>query len=154
MGIPFDTRPLQQSVDDFEAMYERVRCPAPMEEVSLGRPNANPTCSEPTNVIPPSSPPSPTSSQPRFDDLIDDPGYDQLSDIADLEEERLCYIRDPTAIRRRAMADDFSEGRLETFVGHPQKELAGTQNQYVSYQVTTKVGTRIYGFTSPHVPEL
>jgi sorting nexin-4 len=37
------------------------------------------------------------------------------------------------------MAADFSEGRLETFVGSPQKELAGTQNQYVSYQVTTKV---------------
>lgn len=37
------------------------------------------------------------------------------------------------------MAEDFSEGRLETFVGSPQKELAGTQNAYVSYLVTTKV---------------
>jgi hypothetical protein len=37
------------------------------------------------------------------------------------------------------MAADFSEGRLETVVGSPQKELAGTQNAYVSYLVTTKV---------------
>ena len=37
------------------------------------------------------------------------------------------------------MAADFSEGRLETFVGSPQKELAGTQNAYFSYLVTTKV---------------
>lgn len=37
------------------------------------------------------------------------------------------------------MAEDFSEGRLETSVGSPQKELAGTQNAYVSYLVTTKV---------------
>ncbi|KAL6711801.1 intercellular trafficking and secretion [Coniothyrium glycines] len=36
------------------------------------------------------------------------------------------------------MADDFSEGRLETLVNSPQKELSGTQNQYVSYLVTTK----------------
>ncbi|KAF1360410.1 Phox-like protein [Lizonia empirigonia] len=36
------------------------------------------------------------------------------------------------------MAEDFSEGRLETSVGSPQKELAGTQNAYVSYLVTTK----------------
>jgi hypothetical protein len=39
-----------------------------------------------------------------------------------------------------AMADDFSEGRLETFVGTPQKELPGTKDAYVSYLVTTKVG--------------
>jgi hypothetical protein len=38
-----------------------------------------------------------------------------------------------------AMAEDFSEGRLETLVGSPQKELAGTQNAFVSYLVTTKV---------------
>lgn len=38
------------------------------------------------------------------------------------------------------MADDFSEGRLETFVGTPQKELPGTKDAYVSYLVTTKVG--------------
>ncbi|KAF9736016.1 intercellular trafficking and secretion [Paraphaeosphaeria minitans] len=36
------------------------------------------------------------------------------------------------------MAADFSEGRLETFVDTPQKELPGTKDAYVSYLVTTK----------------
>ncbi|KAF2750823.1 hypothetical protein M011DRAFT_437363 [Sporormia fimetaria CBS 119925] len=36
------------------------------------------------------------------------------------------------------MADEFTEGRLETTVSSPQKELAGTPNAYVSYMVTTK----------------
>ncbi|KAF2118361.1 hypothetical protein BDV96DRAFT_488309 [Lophiotrema nucula] len=36
------------------------------------------------------------------------------------------------------MAADFSEGRLETIVGSPQKELSGTKDAYVSYLVTTK----------------
>ena len=38
------------------------------------------------------------------------------------------------------MAEDFSEGRLETLVNQPQKELPGTKDAYVSYLVTTKVG--------------
>jgi hypothetical protein len=37
------------------------------------------------------------------------------------------------------MAAEFTEGRLETHVGHPQKELPGTKDAYVSYEVTTKV---------------
>jgi hypothetical protein len=40
------------------------------------------------------------------------------------------------------MAEDFSEGKLETLVDSPQKENAGTQTQYVSYQITTKVCIR------------
>ncbi|KAF2468232.1 Phox-like protein [Lindgomyces ingoldianus] len=36
------------------------------------------------------------------------------------------------------MAADFSEGRLECSVGKPIKELPGTKDAYVSYQVTTK----------------
>ncbi|KAF2662923.1 Phox-like protein [Lophiostoma macrostomum CBS 122681] len=36
------------------------------------------------------------------------------------------------------MTAEFSEGRLETFVGKPQKELPGTKDAYVSYLVTTK----------------
>jgi sorting nexin-4 len=41
------------------------------------------------------------------------------------------------------MAEDFSEGKLETIVDSPQKENAGTQTQYVSYQITTKVGIQL-----------
>ncbi|KAF2013149.1 hypothetical protein BU24DRAFT_393686 [Aaosphaeria arxii CBS 175.79] len=35
------------------------------------------------------------------------------------------------------MAEEFSEGRLETTVDKPQKELPGTKDAYVSYLVTT-----------------
>ena len=82
---------------------------------------------------------TPASPQHQFDDILDDPEYDHISDIVELGKNHLVYNRDPGAIRRHAMAADFSEGRLETFVGSPQKELPGTPNQYVSYLVTTKV---------------
>ena len=140
---------LQRSADDFGAMYERVRYRAPTLEgagKSLG--HANP--GHPTDVTdtPPSSPRQRQTPglYYQFDDLLDEPDYDRLSDLEDLEKSRLNYIRDPETVRKRAMAADFSEGRLETFVGSPQKELAGTQNQYVSYQVTTKVGTLVCSF--------
>lgn len=35
--------------------------------------------------------------------------------------------------------EDFSEGRLETTVDTPIKELPGTKDAYVSYLVSTKV---------------
>jgi len=98
-----------------------------------------------TDVTPPRSPSTtPTYTPPPLDDIVEDPEYDQISDQSQVEQELLCFVGDPLAIRRHAMAADFSEGRLETFVGSPQKELAGTQNQYISYQVTTKVGTASY----------
>jgi hypothetical protein len=105
----------------------------------MGPNSANPRRS--TDVTPPSSPTPPTTSlQPTFDEAVHDPEYDRISDIEELEKSRLLFIHDPEAVCREAMAADFSEGRLETFVGNPQKELAGTPNQYVSYQVITKVG--------------
>jgi sorting nexin-4 len=36
------------------------------------------------------------------------------------------------------MTAEFSEGALDTSVGKPQKELPGTKDAYISYQVTTK----------------
>ncbi|KAF2850781.1 hypothetical protein T440DRAFT_85063 [Plenodomus tracheiphilus IPT5] len=110
-----------------------------MEKVQ-GRP-ASPSSQDPGNldVTSPGSPSTtPTNERQLFEELLEDPEYDQISDREELEEDHLYFIRDPTTVRRRAMAADFSEGRLETFVGSPQKELSGTQNQYVSYQVTTK----------------
>lgn len=97
----------------------------------------------PTLSPPPSAPPS-IIAAPFVDlchDFDSDSDYDELSDRDELEEGYLLHRREPLAVHRRAMATDFSEGRLETFVGNPQKELSGTQNQYVSYLVTTKVGT-------------
>ena len=38
--------------------------------------------------------------------------------------------------------EDFSEGRLETTVDTPVKELPGTKDAYVSYLVSTKVSSR------------
>lgn len=118
--------------EDYEAMYKTICCGA------LAGPSG--ISSDVTSQA--SSTPTPTSREPRFEDILEDPEYDQISDREQLEEDLLCFIGDPRAIRTRAMAADFSEGRLETLVGSPQKELAGTQNQYVSYQVTTKVRTR------------
>jgi hypothetical protein len=74
------------------------------------------------------------------------------SDDWDHLAEYSCTVSaSPPALDARAMAEDFSEGRLETLVGSPQKELAGTQNAYVSYLVTTKV-RHGYALTTHHSP--
>lgn len=145
MTVATENGALAQSAD-IVAMYERerIRHLAPASEESLG---ANAACS--TDVT--STPPTPrltASPQHPFDDIDDDSDYDQLSDLCELDDNRLLHIHHSEAVRRRAMAADFSEGRLETFVGNPLKELAGTQNQYVSYQVITKVGSSTSSFTS------
>ncbi|KAH9873583.1 hypothetical protein IAQ61_004207 [Plenodomus lingam] len=111
-----------------QAQALRLRTPATQTSLHPGSPSTT----------------TPTNSNPQpFEDLLEDPEYDQLSDRDELEANLRDLIQDLATVRSRAMAADFSEGRLETFVGSPQKELAGTQNQYVSYQVTTKVGPRI-----------
>jgi sorting nexin-4 len=94
------------------------------------------TPSTPTSTKPPSSPVLP------LEDILDDPEYDQISDCEEVVKEEAYWRGDPTAVRRRAMAEDFEkEGKLETLVDSPQKENPGTQNQYISYLVTTKVYT-------------
>jgi sorting nexin-4 len=124
-----------RSVEDFGAMYDQTRVPATRELAGTSSP------SDVTSWIQASPPHSPTTSELPFEDILDDPDYDQISDRADVEEGEACWRGDPVAIRRRAiMAEDFSEGKLETVVDSPQKENAGTQTQYVSYQITTKVG--------------
>jgi sorting nexin-4 len=147
MAVIDKSHPLHRSAEDFEAMYEHVRYRAP----TLGGANAG--CSaDVTDSLPSSSAtrPKPASPQHQFDNLLDEPEYDRISDFEELESSRLVYIGDPETVRRRAMAADFSEGRLETFVGSPQKELPGTQNQYVSYQVTTKVGAEYIAVVKLH----
>jgi sorting nexin-4 len=135
------------SVDGFEAMYDRIRCRRSLiwegEGAGEGPGHTNAASSTDVTDSAPSLPGPQQAVSPRgqFDDLLDGPDYDRLSDLDELEESRLIHARDPSALRRHAMGGDFAEGRLETFVGSPQKELAGTQNQYVSYLVTTKVGS-------------
>jgi hypothetical protein len=123
---------LERTADDFGAMYEDI----PRE--SLAR-TLNPSdVTSWTQVSPPSTP---TISELDLENILDDPEYDQISDRAEVVQDEALFRRDPTAVR--AMAEDFSEGKLETIVDSPQKENAGTQTQYVSYQITTKVGIQL-----------
>ena len=119
-------------------MYDAAR-----QKKARRRPTASPYQSLGSDVTPPPSATTTPSLQPLFTELLSDQDFDHISDSEELVEDYLYSTGDPLAVRRRAMAADFSEGRLETFVGSPMKELAGTQNQYVSYQVTTKVSKRL-----------
>ena len=151
-----------RSVDDFASMYEAVRVQAPCAE----RPAADESeRSSPSDVT--SAPQSPASTptldsldfSDADDDVQDDADdthessrlepliidydtlEDDLADIPPAAEAHQNGARHPAALPHPpSMAEDFSEGRLETFVGKPQKELPGTKDAYVSYLVTTKVG--------------
>ncbi|KAJ4382926.1 intercellular trafficking and secretion [Didymella sp. IMI 355093] len=90
-----------------------------------------------------STPPTPSSNlehlEPaNFEIIWADSASELSDDWLDVAQDPHIVQDSPSALDARAMAEDFSEGRLETFVGSPQKELAGTQNAYVSYLVTTK----------------
>ena len=90
-----------------------------------------------------------------FEDIWSDSASKLSDDWSDVEQDSALARATWPAPNAPAMAEDFSEGRygfrlpsstpntdktsLETLVGSPQKELAGTQNAYVSYLVTTKV---------------
>lgn len=126
---------LGRSVDNYGAMYEHIRVPPPRQ--GLARTSSP---SDVTSSTQASTPPEPTAPVLPLEDIFDDSDFDHISDRAEVIQGEACWRGDPLAIRRRAMADDFSEGKLETVVDSPQKENAGTQTQYVSYQITTKVG--------------
>jgi hypothetical protein len=66
--------------------------------------------------------------------------FDLVSDLDTSDDEvQSLQIAPETPLPSGTMAAEFTEGRLETTVGNPQKELAGTKDAYVSYQITTKV---------------
>lgn len=138
---------LQGSVEDIGAMYQSTQWCSVVASEGKGRGNGPDEANAASSTDVTDSAPSLPSLQQTvtlhspFEDVLDEPDYDRLSDLEELKQCCLIRPRHPTAPRRRAMATDFSEGRLETFVGSPQKELPGTQNQYVSYLVTTKVGS-------------
>lgn len=131
------TASTSRSAEYYRAMYEQIRVHPPREGLA---PSDSP--GDVTRSSECSTPPTPAASELLLDNVLDDSEFDQISDREEIIEEEACWRGDPIAIRRRAMAEDFSEGRLETVVDSPQKENAGTQTQYVSYQITTKVGTR------------
>jgi sorting nexin-4 len=119
-----------------QAMYESIRVHVPHQ------PSEHSSASS-TSATPQSSPTlttSPTESWTLH--APTDPDFGFIDDFEDSHLESKFIEPDPhTALLSRNMAADFSEGRLETFVGKPQKELPGTKDAYVSYLVTTKVGT-------------
>jgi sorting nexin-4 len=132
MSIP------RRSVDLYhQAMYESIRVHVPRQ------PSEHSSAASSTSATPQSSPTLSTSlvySRPT--DATKEPGFDLIDDLDDFQLESRFIELDPRAVLLpRNMAADFSEGRLETFVGKPQKELPGTKDAYVSYLVTTKVGT-------------
>jgi sorting nexin-4 len=129
---------LCRSVDDFATMYERVRIV--QAHTSAERPSTSES-SDTSDVTPApspaSTPPSTAIDDPRHDcDRNCNPNPNRLDDSHDWED--LGELKPSDNPKR--MADDFREGRLETIVGTPQKELPGTKDAYVSYQITTKVG--------------
>jgi sorting nexin-4 len=113
------------------------------EHLPRRQPSEDSSAASSTSATP--SPASPTSTPLAESDLIHVPAlddFDHIDELAEFKLESRFIELDPRAILLpRNMAADFSEGRLETFVGKPQKELPGTKDAYVSYLVTTKVGT-------------
>jgi hypothetical protein len=92
-----------------------------------------------TSLTPTSTTTSLTQNLTTFEDIWSDSASKLSDDWSDVEHDSHIARAAWPAPNAPAMAEDFSEGRLETLVGSPQKELAGTQNAFVSYLVTTKV---------------
>lgn len=139
--------PCRCSLDGFQAMYESIRVDVPHQPVAASESSAS--TSAPPQLSPTSTSPA---SQQHAGTVIgpDEHGFDTLDDLEAIQRERRFIDLDPRAVLLlRAMAADFSEGRLETFVGKPQKELPGTKDAYVSYCVTTKVGCHIFCILFP-----
>lgn len=84
----------------------------------------------------PSQPQAPTPAHIRQSDTENEEDFEILSpEELDFEDDVSVLGLVPSA----TMAAEFTEGRLETTVDSPQKELPGTKDAYVSYQVTTRV---------------
>ena len=116
-----------------QAMYESIRVHEP-------RPSDSSTSATPTPQSSPTLAAPPPNTSPIH--AANDADFDLVDDFDDFSLDFNFIDADPRAVLvPRSMAADFSEGRLETFVGKPQKELPGTKDAYVSYLVTTKVGT-------------
>lgn len=78
----------------------------------------------------------------EFHDSDDEDDFDFVEDIEHFPQ---VYTNPNLFSTRSRMATEFAEGRLETTVNKPQKELPGTKDAFVSYLVTTQVSHR-YSF--------
>jgi hypothetical protein len=121
----------QPDVAQYDTMYDSA---------ALWRPASPAPASSDPDVTASTPPDSSLTQEPaNFEIIFDESASEHSDDWSDVAQDLHTIRQTPSALDARAMAEDFSEGRLETFVGSPQKELAGTQNAYVSYLVTTKV---------------
>src|SRR5690242_7961093 len=112
-----------------ERLYESAQVWRP-----AARDGFSPAIQTSPGLAPASTPPTPGSipNAANFEDIWADGVSEHSDDWSDIAHNLDENQKPPSALDARAMAEDFSEGRLETFVGSPQKELAGTQNAYVS----------------------
>ena len=133
---------MKDGQDDFakhERLYESAAVWRPTKDGQ--RDSSSPAIQTSPALAPASTLPTPRSTldPANFEVIWADSASEHSDDWSDIAEDARTLRNTPSALDARAMAEDFSEGRLETFVGGPQKELAGTQNAYVSYLVSTKV---------------
>src|SRR4051812_15620026 len=112
---------MNRILDECDAMYRQLRV---IQTIPLARPVGQ---ADVTRYPAPTHAPTEPPTAPLLVDVHDDLEYDTITDREQVVEGEACYRSDPAAIRRRAtMAEDFSEGKLETLVDSPQKELPGT----------------------------
>jgi len=141
-----DLSPYQRprSVDDFDKMYSQILVKRPSNSQSDDADDAD------TSDVTPAHTPASTPTSTAIDRLHTEPDseYDALDDLNEFKHLGPLLTFTPAHAPPLSMAADFSEGRLETIVGTPQKELPGTKDAYVSYLVTTKVGFLPFPTTS------
>jgi hypothetical protein len=131
----------QPDVAQYDVLYDSA---------ALWRPASTAPASSDPDVTAATQPdPSSTQEPANFEIIWADSASEHSDDWSDVGQDAHTIQDTPPTLNARAMAEDFSEGRLETFVGSPQKELAGTQNAYVSYLVTTKVQLSMRSIVAP-----
>lgn len=118
------------------------------QEPGLSAPASTPAPPRPPKNPHPKNPPPLRELDDDFDFFQDEHFHD--SSNSDDSDEPI-IVAYPPELPDHTMAADFSEGSLETVVGNPQKELPGTKDQYISYQITTKVITPIYSSLYPNI---
>lgn len=139
------------SADGFMRMYESIK--VSRVDVQAPAPRHGEPCREssgstsearsPTSTTPP--PPVKTTTPGNYF-RYDLPYAPQTTSYpqgwANTREEYPGFASKPLPPLPSAAMEDFSEGRLETTVDTPVKELPGTKDSYVSYLVSTKVSFR------------
>lgn len=128
----------QEELSEYESLAESITVRRPAAAVG---PSYSSSPAIQTSPAQAPTPPSPNLSldPADLDTIWADSASEHSDDWERIADDVSTVQNSVPILCPRAMAEDFSEGRLETLVSNPQKELAGTQNAYVSYLVSTKV---------------